>query len=239
MSESIEISTVLPARAERIFHAWLDSDEHAAFTGDIAAIDASPGGAFTLWNGYITGRTLQLEPGRRIIQTWRTTEFPAAADDSLLEIVLDELPEGTRLTLLHTQIPEGQGARYQDGWLEHYFTRMAAYFNRPETRAEPPVTTATRPPSPPTKATSKPKHARSARGGSAAAEKKPGAAAKKAAAKKPSKRAVKPAAREAGKTAPKKTGKTAQKKAGKAAPKMAAKKAAKMKRKAAGKKGTA
>ena len=51
MPESIQCSTVLPAGPERIYRAWLDSAEHAAFTGSPAYIEPDVGGAFTAWDG--------------------------------------------------------------------------------------------------------------------------------------------------------------------------------------------
>ena len=132
MSESFEVSTVLPASAERIYQAWLSSDEHAAFIGSSAEIDAAVGGAFSMWDGYIEGVNEELVPNRRIVQSWRTTEFPPESPDSRLEIVLEKVEEGTRLTLSHTELPEGQGKQYREGWEEHYFEGMREYFSEGE-----------------------------------------------------------------------------------------------------------
>lgn len=132
MSESFEVSTVLPATAERIYEAWLSSNEHAAFIGSSAEIDAAVGGRFSMWDGYIEGVNEELEPNRRIVQSWRTTEFPPESPDSRLEIVLEAVEGGTRLTLSHTELPEGQGKQYRDGWQEHYFERMREYFSSGE-----------------------------------------------------------------------------------------------------------
>ena len=45
-----------------------------------------------------------------------------------LEIELEEQGTDCELTLTQTQIPEGQGIRYKNGWTEHYFEPMQAYF---------------------------------------------------------------------------------------------------------------
>ncbi len=128
MSESIRVSTVLPASAERIYHAWLDSDEHGHFTDSPADIDPTLNGAFSAWDGYITGKTLELEPFHRIVQAWRTTEFPPDGPDSRLEVLLKEVKDGTEVILIHTDIPDGQGKGYEDGWIDYYFTPMQEYF---------------------------------------------------------------------------------------------------------------
>ena len=129
MTDSFEISTMLMAPAHRVYEAWLSSDEHAAMTGGAAQIDRTVGGKFSAWDGYITGTTLELEPSRRIVQSWRTVEFPTGAPDSRLEIVLDDTADGTRLTLKHSDIPAGQGSTYESGWVDNYFEPMKDYFS--------------------------------------------------------------------------------------------------------------
>jgi uncharacterized protein YndB with AHSA1/START domain len=129
MADRFEISTTLPAKPEVIYRAWLDSAEHAAFIGnERAEISPGVGGPFRIWDGYISGHTLELDPPRRIVQSWRTDEFPEGSADSRLEILLEPAGSGARLTLVHSEIPDGQGSRYEEGWKENYFAPMQAYF---------------------------------------------------------------------------------------------------------------
>ncbi len=127
-TESIRVSSVIPASPEQVYAAWLDSREHSRMTGGKATVVARRGGRHTAWDGYIEGRTVALSRGRRIVQDWRTTEFPAGAPYSKLEILLAPAPGGTRVTILHTIIPVGQGERYRIGWQSHYFAPMQRYF---------------------------------------------------------------------------------------------------------------
>ena len=92
-----------------------------------ADASAEVGGEFSAWDGYISGKNLELEPGKRILQSWRTQQFSESDADSELEIVLEGVPEGTKLTLKHTKLPD-HGMQYKDGWVEHYFDPMKAYF---------------------------------------------------------------------------------------------------------------
>ena len=74
MSESIEVSRIVPASAEAIYKAWLSGSEHGQMTGSTATYNDSDD-TFTAWEGYISGKTLEKEPFSRIVQAWRTTEF--------------------------------------------------------------------------------------------------------------------------------------------------------------------
>jgi uncharacterized protein YndB with AHSA1/START domain len=128
MNNTFELSITLPASPQRLYTAWLDSKEHSAFTGGKAKIQPKVGGKFTAWDGYILGTTTELEPYRRIVQTWRTTEFPEGSSDSRLEVLFEEVAEGTKLTLKHSLLPQGQAEEYYQGWIDNYFEPMKKYF---------------------------------------------------------------------------------------------------------------
>ena len=129
MKNSLRLSETFPVDAKTLFEGWLDSTTHSAYTGDQhARISTKVGDKFSAWDGYIFGTNLELEPYRRIVQSWRTTEFPADAPDSHLEILFEEKKGGTKITLIHTRLPEGQVKDYLQGWKDFYFKPMHEYF---------------------------------------------------------------------------------------------------------------
>jgi uncharacterized protein YndB with AHSA1/START domain len=138
-TESVELAWTLPVPPGDIYRAWLDSEAHGQFTGGAASVAPGVGGQFTAWDGYIRGTTLELEPDKRIVQAWRTTEFPSGSADSRLELHLEKAEEGTRVTLRHTEIPEGQGETYRRGWDEFYIQPMTRYFGARSSRANAPA----------------------------------------------------------------------------------------------------
>ncbi len=98
-------------------------------TGAEAIIDGRIGGQFKTYDGYISGEFLELETDRRILHKWRTTDFPEDAPDSILEIQLFAIDDdGCLIKLIQTNIPEGQGPDYLEGWEDHYFEPMRDYF---------------------------------------------------------------------------------------------------------------
>jgi activator of HSP90 ATPase len=126
--ESLHLENVFPIYPRDLCKAWLNSAEHSGFTGAKAIIKPHIGGEYSAWDGYITGKTLEIETPKRILQTWRTTEFPADTPDSLLEVLFLAEGNSTRLILNHTQIPDGQKELYEKGWQDYYFTPMHTYF---------------------------------------------------------------------------------------------------------------
>lgn len=129
MGESLILTEVFETTTTTIYNAWLDSDAHASMTGGEAQCSTRIGDTHCAWDGYITGKNVELIDNHKIVQTWRTTEFDEADQDSLLTIELIELSGGkTQLTITHTNIPKGQ-THYEQGWKEHYFAPMHDFFS--------------------------------------------------------------------------------------------------------------
>jgi len=128
MGNGFTLSEIIAAKPAEIYEAWLSSEGHSAMTGSPAKVDGKVGGQFSAWDGYIFGKTLELTTDQRIVQTWRTTEFPDDAADSHLEVLLEAVPEGTKITLTHSDMPEDQVDSYRQGWEDFYFKPMKAYF---------------------------------------------------------------------------------------------------------------
>jgi activator of HSP90 ATPase len=128
MQNGFTHSEIIPAQPGEIYKAWLSSEGHTAMTGSPAKVDGNVGGHFSAWDGYIFGKTLELIPYQHILQTWRTTAFPDDAPDSHLEVLLEGVPDGTKVTLTHRDMPDDQINSYRQGWEDFYFKPMKEYF---------------------------------------------------------------------------------------------------------------
>ncbi len=129
MKTKFTVHTMLPTEPEKVFRAWLSTEGHAAMTGSPAKVEPRVGGTFIAWDGYITGKTLELRPYSRIVQAWRTSEFAETDPDSRIEVVIEPAEGGAMLTLTHSDIPAGQAESYESGWEESYFAPMREYFS--------------------------------------------------------------------------------------------------------------
>jgi len=128
MKNGFTLSEIIPAKPSEIYEAWLSSEGHTAMTGSPAKVDGNVGGKFSAWEGYIFGTTLELTLNQRIVQTWRTSEFRDEAPDSHLEVLLEEVAQGTKVKLIHRDMPEDQVDSYRQGWEDFYFKPMKEYF---------------------------------------------------------------------------------------------------------------
>lgn len=73
--KTIRQKVVVSATPIEVYQAFMDAKKHSAFTGSKATCDAKVGGKFTASDGYISGKNLELEEGKRIVQEWVTTEW--------------------------------------------------------------------------------------------------------------------------------------------------------------------
>ncbi len=138
--DALRVTTTIPVAPTTLYFAWLDSEQHTAMTGSPAKIEPTVGSKYTARDGYISGKLVTLDLGRRIIMSWRTTDFPRDAHDSRVEVHFEGLGAGTRVLILHTEIPEGQGEKYRTLWNNDYFTPMRTHVSKflPDPR-DPPV----------------------------------------------------------------------------------------------------
>lgn len=126
MKFTLKIS--LNTTAKNIYATWLSTEGHSKMTGSPARISDKIGEDFTAWDGYIKGKNIALEPNKRILQSWRTTQFEENEEDSTIEVLLHESDGKTELIVVHSNLPE-TAAHYKKGWQEHYFEPMREYFN--------------------------------------------------------------------------------------------------------------
>jgi uncharacterized protein YndB with AHSA1/START domain len=125
---TIRQTVLIDASPLEVYEAYVDPRKHAAFTGQAARGTPKAGGRFTAGDGYISGRYVELEKGKRILHEWTTTEWPAGCPPSLLELRLKAKGKKTELTMVHSRVPEEQADYYAEGWREYYWEPLKQYF---------------------------------------------------------------------------------------------------------------
>ena len=137
----VVVERILPATPTEVFAAWLDRETLREFIGPGDAstadvdVDARVGGRFriTMW---VEGRALEhageyrvIDPPRRLVFTWQS---PATENRlTLVTIELTPHEDGTRLVLVHEQLPSDEAAgRHAKGWRVRV-DKLAAYFAPP------------------------------------------------------------------------------------------------------------
>lgn len=128
---TIKQKITIPATPEQVYEALTDPKKHGEFTGSKATGKPAIGSKFTAWDKYISGRYLQLEKPKRIVQEWKTTDWPQGYPPSKLELRLRKTAEGTEITMVHSNVPAEQEAELTEGWTEFYWNPLNEYFKKP------------------------------------------------------------------------------------------------------------
>jgi len=131
-AEAIHQEIVFKAVPGRIYDALTDAREFQKMEAQSAAmksvdarahppvISREPGGAFSLFGGYIVGRQIELIAGQRIVQAWRAMGWgPGLYSIARFEFA----PEGstTRVVFDHTGFPAGNAEHLAAGWKSNYW----------------------------------------------------------------------------------------------------------------------
>ena len=122
-NKTIKQTVEIKAEPKAIYDAFMDSKKHSKFTGGTAKISPKVGGKFSVYDGYAEGENVELEPGKKIVQTWRASDWP---EDhySKITIKLTKKGKATKLTFTHTGVPEDFFDDIKQGWIDFYWEPM-------------------------------------------------------------------------------------------------------------------
>jgi len=123
---SLHQENIIDAPPSRIYEAFLDSKQFAAFSGMPADIGRKAGGAFTMFGGLIMGRNVELTPNVRIVQAWRPTHWEPSVY-SIVRFDLNVQAAGTLVVLEHYGFPPGEYDHLYSGWTGHYFAPLKKF----------------------------------------------------------------------------------------------------------------
>ncbi len=110
---------------DQVYLALTNEATFQLWSGDQADIQAVPGGEFSLWDGSIVGKFMELEPPGKIVQQWYFGDQP---EESVVTIKLHPHALGTSAELRHTNIPDADYDDIIDGWNETWFRSLQEFY---------------------------------------------------------------------------------------------------------------
>ena len=126
-AEPYRDSVYIAADPSFVFRYFTEPQSLVRWLGDDAVLDPRPGGQFTVLFGERTveGRYIELDPPHRLVISWGragSKTFPPST--STLEVTLTPEAGGSRVSIVHTGLPQSERARHALGW-QHYLARLA------------------------------------------------------------------------------------------------------------------
>ena len=110
-----------------LYDLYMNAKKHSIVTGSPAKVSEKIGAKYSVHDGYITGKNLNLVKNKQIVQTWRASEW--AKDDLDSTFIINLLPKGKDVVLemVHANVPEKHSAGIKKGWNFHYWTPWKKY----------------------------------------------------------------------------------------------------------------
>ncbi len=126
-TKTIEHKILIHATPRKVYDALLNSKQHSKFTGAPAKIGSKAGSAFTCYGKYINGFTLELRPGKRIVQAWRSQGWPEGHFSVVTFALSAKAGAATQLHFTQIGVPANDYAEKNKGWRTHYWEPLKKF----------------------------------------------------------------------------------------------------------------
>jgi activator of HSP90 ATPase len=116
---------IIPANPDDVYNALTNKTMLEIWTGEPAIMEEVAGTEFSLWDGSITGKNLEFEKGKKIVQQWY---FEGQDEESVVTIKTHPHKQGTSVELVHTNIPDDAYENIAEGWENEYFAALSELY---------------------------------------------------------------------------------------------------------------
>lgn len=117
---------LISAPPEDVYLALTNPLTIQLWTGEEAIMSTEPNSEFSLWEGSISGKNLEFETNKKIVQEWY---FGEQEEKSIVTIKLHPHDAGTSAELRHTNIPDTDFDDIVDGWNNAYFGALQDFYS--------------------------------------------------------------------------------------------------------------
>ncbi len=107
----------IQASVQDVYNAIVNPNMIELWSGDDAIMDDQVGTEFSLYEGNITGKNLEIEKEKKIVQQWY---FGEQEEPSIVTIKLHADKDATSVEIRHTNIPDDAYENIVEGWSEAY-----------------------------------------------------------------------------------------------------------------------
>lgn len=124
MCKTIKQKVVFKTSPQFVYKMLASSESQTQWSGKKAKISKKTGGVFSLYNGDFTGLNVELVPGKRIVQAWRSKEFPEGIFSMVTFNLVSRKATSTELILTHRGVPKELIPGIEEVWRKLYWDKM-------------------------------------------------------------------------------------------------------------------
>ncbi|ORE02414.1 hypothetical protein BCV72DRAFT_215279 [Rhizopus microsporus var. microsporus] len=113
--------------AEELYERLMDPQFASVWTRGPVKLSKEVGSDFELFGGNVTGQILELEPAKKIVQSWRLRSWPAG-HYSQVTMVFEQGSESVDLKVEQTGVPVGEEDLTRNNWSGYYWRAIKSAF---------------------------------------------------------------------------------------------------------------
>jgi activator of HSP90 ATPase len=126
-TKNIKQTIIFKTSPQKIYESLMNSKSHSTITNSKARIGNKVGSSFGVWGGAVNGITISLSRNKRIVQAWRTEEWPKE-HYSIAVFNLEKIENGTKLIFEHYAVPAEDYKNISENWKACYWNPMKKIF---------------------------------------------------------------------------------------------------------------
>jgi len=125
--KTIEQTYEMKASPDEVFDALTNPAVIEKWSGGSALMNDEVGTEFSLWDGSIHGKNVEIISNQKIVQEWYGGEWDRP---SKATFTLTAKAEGTTVDLLHENVPDSAYKDIDEGWKKYYLGPMREMFEQ-------------------------------------------------------------------------------------------------------------
>ena len=115
---------------ETLYNLYMDAKQHSAVIGAPVKIQNKEGAAFTAYDDYISGKNLQLIPGKLIVQSWWASDWNEKEIISTFILLFEQNGTDAIVNMTHANVPDEQYKSIKEGWDQYYWNPWKEYIKK-------------------------------------------------------------------------------------------------------------
>lgn len=125
MIKSIKLNRRIKATPEEVFRALTNPFTIELWSGEPAVMTEEPGKEFSMMDGSILGRNLEIKTNEFLRQAWY---FGEEESEVIIRLFPDK--ENTQIRIEHKNIPDEAYENMLEGWKETYLEQLKDFFEK-------------------------------------------------------------------------------------------------------------
>ena len=117
------------ATIEQLYNLYMDPKLHEIISGGTVKISEKHGSTLDVFDGYITGKTLQTVKNKLVVQSWFGSDWNETDTMSAFVLSFEQNGNDAIVNVFHANVPDDKVTDLDKGWYDFYWNPWKAYLS--------------------------------------------------------------------------------------------------------------